>query len=178
MAGPLNGATAVLVDLLKHAIREYTEYARVGLKELLRSLGETDTRIALYSLGRELHTLHDFDDDPQKLLDLAAELDQPHGRLPSELSHALRDYGDILALEGGEDVAAQVHGRITINALNRIIQRLSGVPGRKNLVWLAEILQLPPRVMAMAQRANIVLYPVMVRRCPTRTGSLRASREM
>lgn len=166
---PLNGVTAVLIDLLNTPF-EYTGYARAGLKELLRSFNDADGRVAVYSLGRNLHTLHDFDDDPQKLLDIAAELDQPHGRLPPELSHALRDYGDILALEGGEDVAAHVHGRITINALKRIVQRLSGLPGRKNLVWLAEISQLPPRVIAMMQQANVVLYPVMVRCQPAPCG--------
>jgi len=146
---PLNGATAVLVDLLNTPF-EYTEYARVGLKELLRAIGETDSRVAIYSLGRNLHTLRDFGDDPQKTEDLRG---------------ALRDYGDILALEGGEEVAAEVHGRITAKALGRIVQRLAGLPGRKSLVWLAEISELPPGVMAMMQRANVVLYPVMVR-CP------------
>jgi VWFA-related protein len=161
---PLNGATAVLVDLLNTPF-VYSDYARVGLKELLRTLGETDTRVALYSLGRNLHSLHDFDDDPKKLAEIAAALDQPHGRLPPDLAHVLRDYGDIMALEGGEEQAADLHGRITVRALRTIIQHLSGVPGRKNLVWLAEISRLPPRVVDLIQRSNVVLYPVMVR-CP------------
>jgi VWFA-related protein len=161
---PLNDATALLVDMLNTPF-VYKQYALVGLKDLLRSLGETDSRIALYSLGRNLHTLHDFDDDPHKLTEIAAALDLPHGQLPAEISMPLKDSGDILALEGGEEVAADVHGRITSNALSRIVQHLSGMPGRKNLVWLAELSQLPPRVVAMMQRSNIVLYPVMVR-CP------------
>jgi VWFA-related protein len=161
---PLNGATAVLVDLLNTPFI-YSDYARVGLKELLRTLGQTDTRVALYSLGRNLHSLHDFDDDPKKLMEIAAALDRPHGRLPPDLAHVLRDYGDIMALEGGEEQAADLHGRITVRALRTIIQHLSGAPGRKNLVWLAEISRLPPGVVELIQRANIVLYPVMVR-CP------------
>ncbi len=160
---PLNGSTAVLVDLLNTPF-ENTDYARVGLKELLRSLGQTDTRIALYSLGERLHILHDFADDPQELMDVAAALDQPHGRLPPEFAHALRDFGDIMALEGGEQVAAEFHGGITVGALRRIIQHLSGMPGRKNLVWLmSSPWAVPPAVMAMVERANIVLYPVLVR---------------
>ncbi len=53
---------------------------------------------------------------------------------------------------------------MTIKALRLIIQHLSGVPGRKNLVWLMhEPSRVPGAVMALAQQANIVLYPVLVR---------------
>lgn len=161
---PLNGATAVLVDLLDTPFLD-TEYARMGFKELLRSLSRSDSRIAIYSLGRNLHTLHDFDDDPQQLGEMAAAWDQPHSRLPAEIALAFRDYGDVQGLEGGAETAADVHGRIASRALSRIVQRLSGMPGRKSLIWLAEISTLPPSIVAMIQRANIVLYPVMVR-CP------------
>ncbi len=162
---PLNGATAVLLDQL-NTPWELTEYARQGMIELLRSLGETNTRIALYSLGRDLHVLHDFSDDPQRLREIAAQLDQPHGRLPADYKGALRDFGDMMSFIGPE-VAADVHGRITVKAVSNIIEHLSGVPGRKNLIWLAQISRLPPRVAAMLQRANIVLYPVMVRCYPS-----------
>ena len=37
------------------------------MTKLLRSLAESDSRIALYTLGEKLHMLHDFTDDPQKL---------------------------------------------------------------------------------------------------------------
>ena len=158
---PLNGATAILIDLLNTPF-VYTDYARVGMKELVRSLSQTDAQIALYSLGENLHVLHDFSDDPQKLKDAAARMEQ--GQLPPDFADALRDYGDLTALTAPE-AAADTHGRITVSALNRIIQRLAGMSGRKNLVWLAEISQIPPRVMALMQRANVVLYPVMVR-CP------------
>jgi VWFA-related protein len=166
---PVNGATAILVDLLNTPF-EYTDYARNGLKELIRSLSQTDAPIALYSLGEHLHVVHDFGDDPRELADAAAALDEPHGRLSPEYAKALRDFGDIMALEGGEDVAADIHGRITSKAVTRIVQHLSGMPGRKSLIWLSEIAQLPPGLMAMLQRANIVLYPVMVRCFPAPCG--------
>jgi VWFA-related protein len=145
---PLNNATVVLVDLL-NTPWDLTEYARQGTIKLLRSLGETDTNIAVYSLGENLHMLRDFGDDPQTL--------------SPDVAGALRDYGDLLALEGGGPAAADVHGRITVKAAKSVIQHLSGFPGRKNLVWLAQAIRLPPAVMALLQRANIVLYPVNVR---------------
>lgn len=144
----LNGATVVLVDLLNTPF-DLTDYARTALKQILRSLDPNNTRIALFTLGEKLHTLHDFSDDPRELADVAG---------------ALRDFGDIMGLEGGGDYAAERHGRITYTALKRIVQHLSGLPGRKNLIWLMSSPQVvPPAVMAMVQQANIVLYPVLVR---------------
>jgi len=162
---PVNNATAVLVDFLNTGF-DYTGYQRVGLTNLLRSLAQIDSNIALYTLGENLHMLHDFTNDSQRLVEIAAKLGQPHGSLPADLKSALRDYGDLLTLDQDEvaGIAAQVHTRMTVNALNLITQHLSGVPGRKNLVWLMDDPNnVPPAVMAMVQRANIALYPVLVR---------------
>jgi len=169
---PVNNATAVLMDFLNTGF-DYTGYERVGLTNLLRSLAQADSRVALYTLGENLHMLHDFTDDSQRLVEIAAKLGQQHGPLPADLKSALRDYGDLLTLDQDEaaGIAAQVHTRMTVNALNLIIQHLSGVPGRKNLVWLMDDPHnVPPAVMAMVQRANIVLYPVLVRTVRTGPG--------
>jgi VWFA-related protein len=162
---PVNNATAVLMDFLNTGF-DYTGYERVGLTNLLRSLAQADSRVALYTLGENLHMLHDFTDDSQSLVEIAAKLDEKHGTLPADLKSALRDYGDLLTLDQDQaaGIAAQVHTRMTVNALSLIIQHLSGVPGRKNLVWLMDDPHnVPPAVIAMVQRANIALYPVLVR---------------
>jgi VWFA-related protein len=162
---PVNNATAVLMDFLNTGF-DYTGYERVGLTNLLRSLAQADSRVALYTLGENLHMLHDFTDDSQKLVEMAAKLGQQHGPLPADLKSALRDYGDLLTLDQDQaaGVAAQVHTRMTEKAVSLITQHLSAVPGRKNLVWLMDDPhRVPPAVMAMVQRANIVLYPVLVR---------------
>jgi VWFA-related protein len=151
----LNGATAVLVDFLNTGWM-LSEYARLGLKHLLRSLTGTD-RIALYTLGKNLHALQDFSDDPQKLIDIASELDQTKTDLPPEFANALWDYGDPPTAY----VDPRDHPKATLNALRVILQRLSGLPGRKSLVWLGG--PASPAIVAMMQRANIVLYPVAVR---------------
>ncbi len=155
---PVNGATVILIDFLNTDFG-CLGYERMGMTNLLRSFKETDSRIALYTLGEKMHVLHDFTDDPQKLTDIAAQLGQPHAKLPAAIDSAMRDYGDLLDL--GRD---EVHGQMTVRALRMIIQHLSGVPGRKNLVWLMhEPSRVPGAVMGMAQQANIVLYPVLVR---------------
>ncbi len=155
---PVNGATVVLIDFLNTDFG-CLGYERVGMTKLLRSFAETDARIALYTLGENLHVLQDFTDDPRKLRDAAASLEQPHGKLPPAFASAIRDYGDLLDL--GRD---EVHGQMTVKALRLIIQHLAGVPGRKNLVWLMHYPnRVPPAVIGLAQQANIVLYPVLVR---------------
>jgi VWFA-related protein len=161
----VNNATAVLMDFLNTGF-DFTGYERMGVTNLLRSLAETDGRVALYTLGENLHMLHDFTDNSQKLVEIAAKLDQKHGPLPADLKSALRDFGDLMTLEQDENAAfgAAVHARMTEQALKLIIERLSGVPGRKNLVWLMDDPRnVPPAVTAMLLRANIVLYPVLVR---------------
>jgi len=160
---PVNGASAVLVDFLNTRFG-CRGYERQGLTKFLRSAAATDTRMALYTLGENLRMLYDFTDDPQKLKDAAARLEQRHGQLPRDLAAALRDLGDVISVDGGEADADRVHAPMTLKALRVVIQHLAGVPGRKNLVWLMEDpRRVPPAAMVMAQQANIVLYPVVVR---------------
>ena len=155
---PVNGATAVLIDFLNTDFG-CLGYERMGMTKLLRSITEADSRTALYTLGENLHVLQDFTDDPQRLMNAVAALGAPHGKLPAPFTAAIKDYGDLLDL-GRE----QVHAQMTVKALRMILQHLSGMPGRKSLIWLLHKPdRVPFSVMAMAQRANIVLYPVLVR---------------
>ena len=57
----------------------------------------------------------------------------------------------------------------TVEALARIAEHLSGMPGRRNLIWVKEYPVVPPAVMGMLLGANIALYPVL-----TRSGLLRS----
>lgn len=164
---PANTATVILVDQLNTS-PDLIAYERVGLSEMLRSLSAADNHVALYTMGRNLHVLTDFTNDPKKLLDLAAKVNQPHG--PPELGAALKDYGGLLAwnvLDDGSVVpdalALAARAEMTVNAMKVVIQHLARVSGRKNLVLLTAQDRLPPQIMGMILQANIVLYPVMVR---------------
>lgn len=160
---PLENPTVILLDLLNTHF-EYTEYARQGVRELLRTLEGTNTQIALYSLGEELHILHDFSDDPRQLDEISAVLNR-RNTPTGALRRAMRDFGDIYELDGGEEVAADIHGRITTRAMRKIVQHLYGLPGRKSLIWVGQVQAIPPPMAAMLRAADIVVYPVMVR-CP------------
>ena len=93
---PLNGATAVLIDQLNTRF-DYRGYEQEGMKKLLRSFTQTDSRAALYTLGESLHVLQDFTDDPERLIELAEKL--RHGSGAKRCArHAFRDFGDVMDL--------------------------------------------------------------------------------
>lgn len=166
---PLNGGTAVLIDQLNTKF-DLKAYERLGAIKLLRSLTKTD-RIALYSLGANLHLLQDFTSDPQKLIDAVSKVDPGLDLIPTNLTDVLQGfpegseptdcYKSIVCRQG--EVNADVNNQTSVEAMKLIVQNLSRVPGRKNLVWLMDEPQVPPAVMAMLQGANIALYPVLVR---------------
>jgi VWFA-related protein len=167
---PSNNATVILIDQL-NSNPDLLAYERQGVAKMLRTLSAADTtHVALYTMGRNLHILQDFTSDPQRLLDLAAKLDQPHGS--PELAEAFKDYGGLLAWEGTasgqyipDPLGIPARTEMTTNNLKVVIQHLARVPGRKNLVWLMDSTsaQIPPAVAGLLLRTNIVLYPVMVR---------------
>jgi VWFA-related protein len=166
---PSNSATVILIDQL-NTIPDLLDYERRGVAKMLRTLSASDTHVALYTMGRNLHILQDFTGDPHRLLDLAAKLDQPHGS--PELAEAFKDYGGLLAWEGTasgayipDPLGIPARTEMTTNSLKDVIQHLARVPGRKNLVWLMDSASapIPPAVAGLLLRTNIVLYPVMVR---------------
>ena len=167
----VNNATVILIDQLNTS-PDLLAYERKGVSNLLRSLSASsssanDDRVALYTMGRNLHVLQDFTGDQHRLLELAAKLDQPHGA--PGLNEAFKDYGGLLAWDVLDDgsvvpdaLGLGARADMTTNELRVVIQHLARVSGRKNLVLLTA--EPPsPAVTAMLLQANITLYPVMVR---------------
>ena len=163
---PIAGASVVLFDQLNTKI-DYKDYERERMVKFLSALSETD-RIALYSLGKDLHVLQDFTSDPQKLIDGIAKLDGGLDQLPNYVGDGLGaggtmvdvrlkdcdDFGpnaaicrrNMLGMGTGQAAAnGEIYNDITLDALRRIVHHLSGVPGRKSLVWVKELPKcLPP----------------------------------
>jgi VWFA-related protein len=186
----LPSATAVLFDQLNVRL-DFKGYERQQVLNFMRSLNAED-RVAIYSLGKNLHVLQEFTDDPQKLLEAVTKLDPGRDLQPANIEDALSDLpvdleGNIVPLNSGDPITdgmyknavanlagitARVYGSnnddTTIEALKRIVTHLSGMPGRRNLVWVKENPTVPPKVMAMLQRANITLYPVLIRTVTTK----------
>ena len=182
----LPSATVVLFDQLNTRF-DLKAYASKGVLQLLRSLGPDD-RAAIYALGKNLHVLQDFTDDPGKLLAAVTHLDPGRDLMPANVRDALADFpvdmaGEIDAggrreargsvamsrksIEHLAGLTAQVYAAYndatTVEALRRIVEHLSGMPGRRSLIWLKEEPVVPPAVMGMLLDANIALYPVLIR---------------
>jgi VWFA-related protein len=144
-AGVPTSITVVLLDLLNTSWVDQ-HYARKGLMKFLAQVQPQD-RIAIYALGaRSLTLLHDYTTDASSLV---ARLKRENGELPADLDAStlnpdtqqeLRDL-DLGALADANQREADFFtaGRVlnTLSTLEAIAQHLSGVPGRKSLIWLS-----------------------------------------
>jgi VWFA-related protein len=153
---PVSSATVVLVDQL-NTLFSLKGYERLRVTEFLKSIGDKD-RIALYSLGKDLHILQDFTDDPQKLMDAVAHIDSG-----DQLTFAQDDgtdgFGGMEAQALGDEKLA-----ITRDAIRALVRHIEGIPGRKNLVWIGQQVPLADKqARFLLGQANIAVYPVMVR---------------
>jgi VWFA-related protein len=144
-AGVPTNVTVVLLDLLNTSFVDQ-RYARKALITFLGQIQPQD-RIALYALGhRSLTLLHDYTSDASQLV---GRLNRTGGEIPSQLDASTIDSDSqqelrALGLDDLADANEQAAdfftaGRVvnTLATLEAIAQHLSGVPGRKNLIWLS-----------------------------------------
>jgi VWFA-related protein len=144
-AGVPTNVTVVLLDLLNTSFVDQ-QYARKALIKFLGQIQPQD-RIAIYALGhRSLTLLHDYTSDASSLV---KRLQQTKGEIPSELDAStlnadsqqeLQALGlDALADANQQEADFFTGARVvnTLSTLEAIAQHLSGVPGRKNLIWLS-----------------------------------------
>ena len=137
--------TVVLLDLLNTSWNDQL-YARKGLLKFFQQLQPQD-RVAIFALGRHsLTLLPDYTTDASSLI---ARLEKATGEIPTELDAStvntdaqseLRNLGlDAIADASQREADFYTSGRIvnTLSTLEAIAQHLSGVPGRKNLIWLS-----------------------------------------
>lgn len=189
---PLPSATLVLFDQLNTRF-DLKAYEKQGFLHLIHGL-RPEERVAIYVLGRNLHVLQDFTDDPEKLLAAVAHVDSGRDLMPANIADAMMDFptdatgqietfssrmfshrppsadirGEIAASIGesaatNARVSALQNDDITFEALRQIVEHLSGIEGRRNLVWVKEDPTVPPGVMGMLLQADIALYPVQIR---------------
>ncbi len=144
-AGVPTNVTVVLLDLLNTSFVDQ-QHARNALVKFLGQIQPQD-RIAIYALGhRSLTLLHDYTSDASSLV---GRLRQTKGEIPSELDAStvnsdsqqeLQALGlDALADANQQEADFFTGARVvnTLGTLEAIAQHLSGVPGRKNLIWLS-----------------------------------------
>jgi VWFA-related protein len=142
--------TIILLDSLNTALEDQS-YARDQVFRFLRQIQPGD-HIALYTLGKRLHVLHDFTTDassliaalshyqPSKEAQMQAMPVQPipvagesgfEGRIIAQINSFVRS-----ATEKQQYVVRENDQEITYLALDAIAEHVAGIPGRKNLIWV------------------------------------------
>jgi VWFA-related protein len=166
-------------------------YARRQLIKLLTQLQPQD-RVALYFLGRQLSVVQDFTGDPSPLLEaLRRYRPQTAAQLASNVqTPAMQDRFEGLSglaavaatqLDAGmtvlmlmDESVRQYSAERVLDALLAIAEHLSGLPGRKSLVWIAGEIYLPlqdnphlsdkrRRLILTLNHADVAIYPIDAR---------------
>ncbi len=193
-------STMVVLDLLNTPLPDQ-QRAREQLIDFLKKKPEA-LQMALCSLGTNLRMIQGFTHDDNVLIasakgrkggvkapplqsDGAAELSV---RLQRDLALITGDRGELQKAQNGrdeqkaQDVDMRMH--FTLDAFAQLARYLSGVPGRKNLVWLSgsfplsifpdpEVTDYQPvmrnygteikRVTNLLAEAHVAVYPVSVK---------------
>src|SRR3989441_8690542 len=161
--GTPTSVTVILLDGLNTHFDDQV-YARAQVVKFLKQIRPGD-HVALYTLGSNLLLLHDFTSDAQSLVAALGRYtvresgevqaseppkppisitlitpntgDAPQGSAPSvPIEVGLEQYMRETA-QRSADFYSMDRALRTLNALEAIAHRLSYIPGRKNLVWVA-----------------------------------------
>lgn len=163
-------------DPMEHI--EGTGLARVQTLKMLKALPPGE-HVAIYAVGRKLQIICEFTSD-RDLLERQLRKWKPDVDTPetSQLASAFpMPVGGVNPFPHREDAAAEAERidaleRVSSNdeAMGQIADHLTGIPGRKNLIWLSRRFVVNPRVLAKFDAANVAMYPVDVdgvcRLCP------------
>jgi VWFA-related protein len=144
-SGVPTSVTVVLLDLVNTSWTDQI-YARRALMKFLGQIQPQD-RIAIFALGqRRLTLLHDYTTNATSLVD---RLKKNTGEIASDLAAStlnpdVQSELQALGLESIADANQREADFFTTNrivntlaTLEAIAQHLSGIPGRKNLIWLS-----------------------------------------
>jgi VWFA-related protein len=153
---PNNAVNILLLDTLNTPLQDQS-FVHDQLKQYLKTT-KPGARIAIFGLTTRLNLLQGFTSDPellktainQKKLQASPLLDDPvgGGNGLQPLSDTVSSFGnaseiaDILTNLKQFDAEQQsfqfqLRARYTLDALNQLARYLSGIPGRKNLIWFS-----------------------------------------
>jgi VWFA-related protein len=171
---PSKGGVLAVVFDQAHTSPEHRALARDHIVTYLGQVAPED-RIALYVLGVDgMQVLHDFTDDARSLLASLRRASSPQrpglqGAVPGHTG-----FGDSIEAQidrfvnGDLQVLPPFYERrrsyIGIKGLEDVAEHLAGVPGRKNVVWIASGVRFTPEEAArVLNDSDVAVYPVTVR---------------
>lgn len=152
----INGATVLLLDQLNTAF-DNPGYARSQMLKFLES-HQAEEPVAIYLLAKKLTVVQDFMDEHDSLSRAVRKWKPENLGLLIE-SDELMDATDRKASSMSDPIYQMIRNQITREALAKGAQHLSGMPGRKSLVWVSDT----PGIQGVQflRAADIHLYPVL-----------------
>ncbi len=144
-------------------------FARQKALQTMRTIPAGD-KIAIYALWRKLEIVREFTTDRDSLIRqltaMGASADTPdwnHCALDPDLKGAAQDAAN-RSREIGEcnRVDGIQRARSIDEELGQVADHLAGIPGRKNLIWLAGVFQISPAALQKFTNAGVAIYPVDV----------------
>lgn len=184
--GVSGGATIILVDAV-NTPPLYRDRAAAQLQAFVNAMVKRD-RLAIYVQGRELISVVDFTTDADTLnktlaayraerADSRDDVIKAEQRLLEDSMPALIAGAAAMSTRLMEREKFSIeanHIDATLNTLRVIARRVSGMPGRKNLLWFTAGIPLPfkgrtytaefNRAMNELNDAGVVVYPAEVHR--------------
>jgi VWFA-related protein len=147
-------------------------FARQKALQMLQAIPAEDktAKIAIYSLWRKLQIIREFTTDRDSLISqltaMGGSVNTPGGNhcsLDPDLKGAAED-----AVARAREIAecGRVDGLQRTRSIDEEIQQvadhLAGIPGRKNLIWLAGEFPISPAALQKLSNASVAIYPVDV----------------
>jgi len=174
--GSRGGYSVILFDNLNTGF-EHTARARLKALEAFQSIPQSD-KIAMYSLWCQFQVIREFTADRDSLLrQLHAfapaagavcaasvpEAEPLSANRPPSMGDLIDPVGATARARAAADaarIALLQADTITDREMMLIADHLAGIPGRKNLIWIAQKFPLSPAALQRLVNAGVAIYPV------------------
>ncbi len=170
LAASSNAYAVILIDNLYSGSDpgegEGSALARVRALQMLRSIPAGE-KIAIYAQGLKLRVICEFTSD-RDLLERQLRKWKPTPTTPAEEAGAvlrLQPNSQLPELRGNAAAEATRIDELQRSAagdseMEMLADHLASIPGRKNLIWLANRFPIGPRALRKLSLANIAIYPI------------------
>jgi len=147
-------------------------FARQKALQTLRTIPAGD-KIAIYGLWRKLQIFREFTTDRDSLIRqltaMGGSVDTPdRNNCAPDMNLSLNGEGPEAGIARARAIA-ECHrmdglqrARSIDEELEQVADHLAGIPGRKNLIWLAGVFQISPTALQKFTNAGVAIYPVDV----------------